>query len=224
VHVDGAHNVAEAARRGGVEALVHISALGADTDSPSSYGRTKAEGERAVLDAFPSATILRPSILFGREDAFVNRFAALIANAPVVPVLRPAVKFQPAYVADVAQAVVQALAHPATHGGQTCELGGPDILTMAELHRWIAGAIGRDAHFVELPDALGSLVALFGALPGAPITRDQWRMLQRDNIVSAGAKGFDKFGLTPTPLASVAPNWLVRFRRHGRFGQLGEAA
>jgi NADH dehydrogenase len=224
VHVDGARNVAEAARRGGVEALVQLSALGADTDSPSAYGRTKAEGERAVRDAFPSATILRPSILFGREDAFVNRFAGLIANAPVVPVLRPTVKFQPAYVADVAQAVVKALENPAAHGGHAYELGGPDIVTMAELHRWIAGAIGRDAHFVELPDALGGLVALFGVLPGAPITPDQWRMLQRDNVVSAGAGGFGKFGLTATPLAAVAPNWLVRFRRHGRFGQLGEAA
>jgi uncharacterized protein YbjT (DUF2867 family) len=103
VHVDGARNVAEAARRGGVEALVHVSALGADTESPSAYGRTKAEGEHAVRDAFPSATILRPSILFGREDAFVNRFAGLIANAPVVPVLRAGVKFQPVYVADVAR-------------------------------------------------------------------------------------------------------------------------
>lgn len=224
VHVDGARDVAAAAQRGGVEALVHISALGAAMDSPSAYGRTKAEGERSVLDAFPAATILRPSILFGREDAFVNRFAGLIANAPIVPVLRPTVKFQPAYVADVAQAVVKALAHPAAHGGHIYELGGPDIVTMAELHRWIAGAIGREAHFVELPDALGGLVASVGVLPGAPITRDQWRMLQRDNVVTTGAEGFEKFGLTPTPLASVAPGWLVRFRRHGRFGQLGEAA
>lgn len=225
VHVEGARNVAKVSRSAGVEALVHVSALGADPDSPSLYGRTKAEGEAAVFEAFPSATILRPSTLFGREDAFVNRFAAMIASAPVVPVLRADARFQPAYVADVAQVVVKALANPATYGGRTYELGGPDILTMAQLYRWIAGAIGKPgAPFVELPDALGGLIAMFGVLPGAPITQDQWRMLQRDNVVSAGAEGFAKFGITPTPLASVAPSWLVRFRRHGRFGQLGEAA
>lgn len=223
VHVAGARNVAEAARQSGAAALVHISALGADPDSPSAYGRSKAQGEQAVREAFPHATILRPSILFGREDAFVNRFAGLIARAPLVPVLRAGVKFQPAYVADVAQIVAKALADPAAHGGRTYELGGPDVVTMGELHRWIARTIGRDARFVELPDALGSLIAMFGMLPGAPITRDQWRMLQSDNVVSPVAEGFARFGVTPTPLAAVAPAWLVRFRRHGRFGEFGAA-
>lgn len=224
VHVDGARNVARSAAAAGAEALVHISALGADMDSPSNYGRTKGEGERAVLAAFPQATILRPSVLFGREDAFVNRFAGMIAAAPVVPVLRAGAKFQPAYVTDVAQAVLIALADPARHGGRTYELGGPDVIAMGELLRWIARAIGRDARFMELPDALGGAVAMFGMLPGAPITQDQWRMLQRDNIVSPAGVGFDAFGVTPTPLATVAPSWLVRFRRHGRFGRLGAAA
>lgn len=223
VHVAGARNVAEAARQAGAAALVHISALGADPESPSAYGRSKAQGEQAVREAFPDATILRPSILFGREDAFVNRFAGLIARAPAVPVLRAEARFQPAYVADVAQAVAKALADPAAHGGRVYELGGPDVVTMGELHRWIAETIGRDAHFVELPDALGSLIAMFGALPGAPITRDQWRMLQSDNVVSPVAEGFARFGVTPTPLAAVAPAWLVRFRRHGRFGEFGAA-
>lgn len=222
VHVAGARNVAEAARKAGIEALIHISALGADPGSPSAYGRSKAEGEQAVLAAFPNATIFRPSLLFGREDAFVNRFAAMIASAPVVPVLRGAVRFQPVYVADVAQAVIAALGDPEPHGGTTYELGGPDILTMSELFRWIAGAIGREPRFIELPDALGSMIAAFGVFPGAPITRDQWRMLQRDNVVSAGAEGLAAFDITPTPLASVAPAWLVRFRRHGRFGRVGE--
>jgi uncharacterized protein YbjT (DUF2867 family) len=125
VHVDGARNVAEAARRSGVEALVHLSALGADLESPAAYGRSKAEGEQAVRDAFPTATILRPSVMFGREDAFVNRFAAMIANAPVVPVLRAEVQFQPAYVADVAPAVVKALADPARHGGHATNWAAP---------------------------------------------------------------------------------------------------
>lgn len=224
VHVDGARNVAQAASRGGAEALVHISALGAEPDSQSAYGRSKAEGERVLAEAFPKATILRPSALFGREDAFVNRFAGIIAAAPVVPVLRAGAKLQPAYVTDVAQAAVKALTDPVAHGGRSYALGGPDVLTMGTLFRWIAEAIGRDVRFVELPDSLGGLVAMFGALPGAPITQDQWRMLQSDNVVPAGAPGFEAFGITPTPLATVAPGWLVRFRRHGRFGQLGEAA
>lgn len=224
VHVAGARNVAAAARAAGAEALVHVSALGADPDSPSAYGRSKAEGEQAVLAAFPNATIFRPSLLFGREDSFVNRFAGMIASAPVVPVLRGPVRFQPVYVADVAQAVVAALAAPDVHGGKTHALGGPDIMTMSELYRWIAAAIGREPSFVELPDALGGMIAAFGAFPGAPITRDQWRMLQRDNVVPAGAEGLAAFGIMPTPLASVAPAWLVRFRRHGRFGRVGETA
>ena len=224
VHVDGARNVAESAQRSGVAALVHLSAIGAHLDSPAAYGRSKAQGEAAVREAFPNATVLRPSVMFGREDAFVNRFAAMIAVAPLVPVLRAEARFQPAYATDVAAAAVKALGDPALHGGHTYELGGPDIVTMRALYRWIADAIGRDARFVELPDALGGLVAMFGALPGAPITSDQWRMLQQDNVVSAGAEGFARFGITPTPLATVAPAWLVRFRRHGRFGQLGAAA
>ena len=224
VHVDGAGAVAEAARRGGAAALVHLSALGADADSPAAYGRSKAQGERAVREAFPNATILRPAVVFGREDAFVNRFAAMIAVAPVVPVLRAETRFQPVYVADVATAAVAALVDPNRHGGHTYELGGPDVLTMRALYRWIAEAIGRDARFVELPDAIGGLVAMFGALPGAPLTSDQWRMLQRDNVVAPGAEGLRQFGITPTPLATVAPQWLVRFRRHGRFGQLAAGA
>jgi NADH dehydrogenase len=148
----------------------------------------------------------------------------MIASAPVVPVLRGAVRFQPVYVADVAQAVIAALVDSEAHGGKTYELGGPDILTMSELFRWIGDAIGSRRSFIELPDALGSMIAAFGFLPGAPITGDQWRMLQRDNVVSSGAEGIAAFGLTPTPLASVAPAWLVRFRRHGRFGRVGEAA
>lgn len=218
VHVRGAAAVAEAAARAGCESLVHISALGADADSPSAYGRSKAAGEQAVREAFPRATILRPSFLFGREDQFVNRFAGLIGGAPVVPVLRGDLRFQPAWVVDVAEAVAVALADPGKHAGKTYELGGPDTLTMAELQRWIAREIGRAPIFVDVPDPIGALIAPL-AMSG-----DQWRMLGRDNVVGAGAKGFAALGIAPTPLASVAPSWLVRFRRHGRFGSLGEAA
>lgn len=223
-HVDGARNVAEAANAAGVESLVHFSALGADPASASAYGQTKAEGEEAVRDAFPQATVLRPSTLFGREDQFVNRFAGMIAALPVVPVLRAEARFQPAYVADVAQAAVAALRDPRAHGGKTYALGGPDTFSMIELYRWIARSIGCKRSFIELPDALGGMVAMFGAMPGAPITRDQWRMLQHDNVVPAGADGFASFGITPAPLAAVAPEWLVRFRRHGRFGDIRQPA
>lgn len=218
VHVRGAAAVAEAAVHAGCESLVQISALGADRESPSAYGRSKAEGEQRVREAFPKATILRPSFLFGREDQFVNRFAGLIGNAPVVPVLRGDLRFQPAWVVDVAEAVAVALSDPGKHGGKTFELGGSDTLTMAELQRWIAREIGRVPLFVDVPDPIGALIAPL-AMSG-----DQWRMLSRDNVVGAGAKGFAALGIAPTPLASVAPSWLVRFRRHGRFGSLGEAA
>ena len=218
IQAEGAKTVAEAAARAGVGALVHVSAIGADAESPSAYGRTKAQGEAAVRAAFPGATIVRPSIMFGREDGFINRFAAMIAGPlPAVPVLRAAAKFQPVFVGDVAAAIGSALAHPDTAAGKTFELGGPDVITMGALIRWIARAIERDPTIVELPDLVGGLIALGGFLPGAPITRDQWRMLKRDNVVAPGAHTLADLGVAPTPLDTVAPGWLVRYRRHGRF-------
>jgi len=222
VLVAGAKAVAEAAAAAGVANLVHVSAIGADPESPAAYGRAKAAGEAAVKAAFPAATILRPSIIFGREDQFVNRFAAMIsalAALPVpvpVPVLRAGTRFQPVYVADVAQAVVAALGDPSA-AGKVFELGGPDIVSMGGLIRWIAEAIGRDPAILELPDIAGGLIALGGFLPGAPITLDQWRMLARDTVVT-GADGLAALGVTPTPMDAVAQSWLVRYRRHGRFG------
>jgi NADH dehydrogenase len=175
--------VAEATAAAGIGALVHVSAIGADPASASAYGRSKGEGEAAVRAAFPAATILRPSIVFGREDQFVNRFAAMIATASslplvhVVPVLRAQTRFQPVYVGDVAEAVVAALAEPARAAGKTLELGGPDILSMGALVRWIAKTTQRNPHIIELPDAVAAGIAALGFLPGAPITRDQWKML-----------------------------------------------
>lgn len=217
VHVAGARNVAEAAAAAGAKALVHVSAIGADPASASAYGASKGRGEAAVRAAFPAATIVRPSILFGPEDAFVNRFARLAQVLPVVPVVRGRTRFQPAYVADVAKAVAAAALEPGSHAGATYELGGPQTMTMAELVAWVSRAIGRSGKVVALPDALGGMMASLGFLPGAPITRDQWAMLQRDNVVAEGAAGFASFGITPTPLAAVAPEWLVRYRKNGRF-------
>jgi NADH dehydrogenase len=217
VHVEGARAVAEAAARTGASALVHVSALGADPQSRSAYGRSKGEGEQAVAAAFPRASLLRPSTVFGQEDQFLNRFAQMIARLPVVPVLRPHVRFQPVFAADVGEAIRAAGAEPGRHGGRTFELGGPDRLSMLELQRWIAETIHRRPSFLELPDTMGALIARAGFLPGAPLTTDQWLMLQNDNVVAEDSPGLDSLGVTPTPLDAVAPAWLVRFRRRGRF-------
>ena len=219
VQADGAGHVAAAAKAAGVAILVHVSAIGADSKSLSAYGRSKGDGEAAVRAAFPDAAILRPSILFGREDQFSNRFAALIRMSPVVPVIAPNAKFQPAYVGDVADAVVAAL--DSTAAGKIFEIGGPQVLTMGELLRWIADATGRKPLFVDVPDIVASTLASgFGWAPGVPITKDQWLMLQHDNVVADGAAGLTELGITPTSLASVADEWLVQYRRHGRFAAL----
>ena len=219
-HVDGARNVAEAAAAAGVKAFVQVSAIGADPASPSAYGKSKGDGEAAVRAAFPGATILRPSIVFGREDQFVNRFANLIRMLPVVPIIKGDAKFQPVYVGDVAKAVAGAVADAGTHGAKTYELGGPEVISMGGLNRWIAKATGRRRAFIDMPDLIaGTMASAVGWLPGAPMTKDQWLMLQSDNVVAADAKGLGAFGIVPTPLESVADGWLVQYKRHGRFAQ-----
>ena len=220
IHVDGAAAVAKAAAKGGLDALVQLSAIGADPNASSVYGRTKAGGEAAVRAAFPRATILRPSTVFGREDQFVNRFAAMIARLPVVPVLRPDARFQPVFVGDVAKAVVTALGDPDRFGGKVYELGGPEVLTMMELHREIADYVERHPAFVPLPDAAGGIIA---ALPGTPVTADQWKMLGRDSVVTTGAEGLEALGVARTPLSAIAPGWLVRYRKAGRFTKVAGA-
>jgi uncharacterized protein YbjT (DUF2867 family) len=218
VHVDGARTVAEAAANAGVPALVHISAIGADPESESAYGASKGEGELAVRAAFAGATIVRPSIAFGAEDRFVNKFARMAQLLPVLPVLRGSWRVQPVHVADLAKAIALAALDPVRHAGKTYELGGPQVMTMAGLNRWISAATGRNRPVVEIPDAIGRLIATLGGwLPGAPITRDHWRMLEKDNV--AAGPGFDAFGLRPAPLAAVAEDWLTLYRRHGRFSR-----
>jgi NADH dehydrogenase len=216
----GAGNVAKAATTAGVQRLVHLSAIGADPDSTAEYGRSKAAGETAIRAAFPSATILRPSIVFGREDQFINRFAGLIRMLPVVPVIGAGTRFQPVFVGDVAKAVAAALG---SNGGDLLELGGPEIFSMLELNRWIAKAIGRDPVFIEVPDVAARLLAQgTGWLPGAPITMDQYKMLGSDNVVT-GKDGLATYGIVPTDLDTVAHDWLNIYRKHGRFGQASAA-
>ena len=216
VHVEGARTLAEAAREAGASAFVHISAINADPNSQSNYGRTKGEGEAAVRQAFPDAAIIRPSLVFGPEDDLTNRFAAM-ARLPVLPVIAARRKFQPVYVRDVAKAIAMAALDPARFGGKTFEIGGPQVLSMVELHRAILAITGLDPEIVHMPDVLTGLIAKLGFLPGAPITRDQWLMLQRDNVPAKGAPGLKAFGIEPTPLAAVGPEWLGRFNRGGRF-------
>jgi NADH dehydrogenase len=218
IHIDGAANVAEACAVEEIRSLVHISAIGADPGAESRYGSSKGLGEEAVRTAVPTATIIRPSVLFGREDNFINRFASMSRLAPVLPVIRPTVKLQPIYAADVGKAVTAAALHPRDHGGKIYELGGPQVLTMRELMEWIDETTGWNRALVDIPDSAGGLIArTTGWLPGAPITWDQWLMLQRDNIVAPGAEGLRSFGIAPTPLAAVSEGWLTAYRRGGRF-------
>jgi NADH dehydrogenase len=211
IHVDGARHIAEASKKAGVKSLVHISAIGADPDSPANYGRTKGEGELAVKKAFKFATIVRPSLAFGPEDNLTNRFAGL-ARLPVLPVIAARRNFQPVYVRDLAQAITKATLDPDTHGGKTYEIGGPQVLSMIGLQQAIIGITGQKPDLVAMPDLFGSALSYLGFLPGAPLTRDQWLMLQRDNVPAKGAPGLEAFGVKPTPLAAVAYEWLGRFR------------
>ena len=221
VHVDGARNVAEAAAAAGAGALVHLSAIGADPESESDYGRTKGEGEQAVRAAFPAATVIRPSIVFGPEDQFVNRFAGLARLLPLVPVVRGSWKLQPVYAADLGKAIAQAALRPDLHAGATYELGGPQVISMREVNDWICRATGRGSKaVVEVPDAIAKLMArLFGWAPGAPMTWDQWLMLQKDNVASGDHPGLEAFAINPVPLAAAAEGWLPIYRRHGRWAQ-----
>jgi NADH dehydrogenase len=218
LHVDGARNVAEACASQGVGSLVHVSAIGADPASLSGYGRSKGEGEQAVRSVFPDATIIRPSVVFGREDNFINRFAGLARLSPILPVIRGATRFQPVYAADVGKAITAAALDPNRSRGRLYELGGPQILSMRELMEWIDETTGHNRMLVDIPDPVAKLIARsIGWLPGAPITWDQWLMLQKDNVVAEGAEGLRAFGIVPTPLAAVSEGWLTSYRRQGRF-------
>ena len=216
IHVEGAGRAAAAARDAGATAFVQVSAIGADPDSASAYGRTKGLGEEAVRAAFPGATIIRPSVVFGAEDDFTNRFASL-ARLPILPVIAPKTRFQPVYVRDLAQAIARAALEPQRFGGQSYDIAGPDVMTMRELNARIAALAGQSPGLVEMPDFVAAAMAKLGFLPGAPLTRDQWIMLQRDNVAADGASGLDAFGIVPTALDTVAPDWLGRFVKGGRF-------
>jgi NADH dehydrogenase len=216
IHAEGAGHAAAAARDAGASSFVQISAIGADPDSASLYGRTKGLGERAVRDAFPDATIIRPSVVFGAEDDFTNRFASM-ARLPVAPVIAPNTRFQPVFVRDLGQAIAMAALEPQRFGGHAYDIAGPEVLTMRALNQKIAAMAGHSPHFADVPDVVASAIAKLGFLPGAPLSSDQWAMLQSDNIAADDASGLEAFGIVPTPLAAVAPDWLGRFVKGGRF-------
>jgi len=216
VHVDGARNLAETARDNGLDALVHISAIGASTTSESGYGRTKGEGEEAIRAAFPRATIIRPSLVFGPDDDLTNRFAAM-ASLPFLPVIAAKSQFQPVYVRDLAKAIARSALDPQRFGGETYEIGGPQVMNMIELHQAILEITGQKPEITPLPDIFGTLMASLGWLPGAPLTRDQWLMLQRGSVASGDRPGLEAFGIRPTPLAAVGYEWLGRFHKGGKF-------
>jgi len=215
-HVDGARNVAEAAAEAAARALVHVSAIGADIDAKSRYGRTKGEGEEAVRKAFPNASVIRPSLVFGPEDELTNRFAAM-ARLPFLPVIAGGRNFQPVYVRDLARAIAMAALDPKTYGGNTYEIGGPQVMSMIELHRAILELTGQKPEIMPMPDLFGSVLSKLGWLPGAPLTRDQWLMLSQDNVPSGELPGIEAFGIRPTPLAAVGYEWLGRFHKGGKF-------
>ena len=215
VHEEGAARIARLAAVSGASRLVQMSAIGADPDSPAAYGRSKAGGEAAVRDAFPDATILRPSLVFGPEDAFFNRFGALARLSPIMPVFSGATRMQPVYAGDVADAVRAVVADHAPGGG-LYELGGPKVWTFRELLAWMMVEMRRNRLLVAVPPAIARLqAAVLEHVPGKPLTRDQLAMLSRDNVVSPGAAGLDALGIVPTPVELVVPSYLDRYRPGG---------
>lgn len=237
VHVDGAANVAQAAQAAGAERLVHASAIGADTASPAAYARTKALGEEAVTARFPGATVVRPSVVFGPDDGFFNLFAGVARFTPVLPVYGcPTVprlvrkegggfaidafgdggtKFQPVYAVDVAKAIVAILGDRGTMG-KTYELGGPKVYSFKEIMELLLVEIGRKRILVPVPFFAAAIQAWFlEFMPKPLLTRDQVKLLQRDNVVAKGALGFKDLGVEPTPAEAILPTYLHRFRRGG---------
>lgn len=206
--------VGAAAARLGLKRVVQISAIGADPASPSVYARTKAAGEAAVRAAFSAATVLRPSIVFGPEDSFFNRFARMSAISPVLPLIGGGrTRFQPVYVGDVADAVMAALTRDDAPG-RTYELGGPGVYTFKELMSYLLRVTGRRRLLLALPERVARFQArLLERLPNPPLTTDQLELLKRDNIVAPDALGLADLGIQPTPLEVIVPQYL---RAHAR--------
>ena len=221
VHREGAERLARISAGLRVERFLHISALGADLQSQAAYARSKAAGEAAVRVGFPSATIFRPSIVFGPEDDFFNRFARMAQMLPVLPLIGGGhTRFQPVYVGNVADALMAAVKDPTT-SGQIFELGGPQIYTFRELMQILLAEIHRKRWLVPLPFPVALLqAAVLGLLPKPPLTVDQVKLLKRDNVVSGLFPGLPELGVRPTALEAIIPSYLDRFRRGGWYASL----
>ena len=220
IHAEGARRVAAAAKAAGATRLIQMSAIGADPASPAEYGRSKAAGERAASAGFPGATIVRPSIVFGPEDGFFNRFAGLARISPALPLIGGGrTRFQPVYVGDVADAMAQ-MAEDPVHQGRVYELGGPRVYTFKELMELTLEVIQRKRLLLPLPFWAASLQATFLELMPVPLlTRDQVRQLERDNVVAPGALGLREFGIAPTAAELIIPTYLDVYRPGGRYAQ-----
>ena len=215
IQAEGPARIARAAAAAGVQRMVQVSAIGADANSPSEYAKTKAAGEAGVRASLPGATVLRPSLVFGAEDKFFNRFGSMAMTLPVMPVIEGGSRFQPVYVGDVADAVMAALTREDV-AGQTYELGGPKVWTFRELLAWILHETHRNRPLVTIPPGLARIQARLGELvPGKPFTRDQLLLLGRDNVVTPGAKGLAELGITATPIEMIVPEYLDRYRPGG---------
>jgi NADH dehydrogenase len=208
IHGQGAMHVARASASAGVRRLVHISGLGADLASGSPYVRARAKGERLVVEVFPDATILRPSVVFGPEDAFINRLTALARLMPALPLFgNGRVRLQPLYVGDVAEATFKALAEPVTKA-KIYELGGPRIYTYKALLQLVLAAMGRSRPLIPVPFFVWDILALLTSpLPSAPVSRDQVTLMKRDNVVAAEALSLDDLGIVATPLEEILPHY-----------------
>ena len=218
---EAAGTLARAAKDAGAQNFVQVSAIGAAADGPSEYAQAKALGERLVHEAFPQATILRPSIIFGPDGGILQLFAGLISSLPVLPVFAPDSPLQVVHVDDVAAAIAKVLVEPADHAGKTYELAGPDRWTMMELNRRIAKAQRRKRTFLPMPDQAS---AAFAALPGTPMGTDQWRMLKAGSTADGELPGFAELGIQPRPLELVIDRYMVHFRKHGRFAEKMDTA
>jgi uncharacterized protein YbjT (DUF2867 family) len=218
VQAEGPGRIGAAASAAGVKRVVQISAIGANAESESDYAKSKAAGEAALHAAFPSATILRPSIVFGPEDDFFNRFASLARMLPMLPLIGGGeTRFQPVYVADVADAIMAVLADGTT-AGKTFELGGPRVYSFRELMEIVLHETGRRRPLIAIPLGLAKLKAWFlQLLPNPMLTVDQVKLLAYDNVVSEGAAGLKTLGITPTTVEAIVPSYLWRFRPKGQF-------
>ncbi|QHQ36536.1 complex I NDUFA9 subunit family protein [Algicella marina] len=230
VQADGAGRIARAATAEGVASLVHISAIGADSDSESDYASSKALGEKLLIEAFPGAVILRPSIVFGPEDQFFNRFAGMARIAPFLPVIGADTRFQPVYVDDIAKAAEKAAMGKVEAG--VYELGGPEVDTFRGLMERVLKVVRRRKWIAPIPFGVarvqGSifdfLSRMSGGLLPAPVTRDQVTLLENDNVVSEGAKGFAELGIEPVEMAGVLEEYLYSYRPYGQYSDITESA